>query len=116
MSVEAIVALIAFLSLVVTILGFVLHGLRQDSKTLWSEHNSFKEKVGDKYATKEYVQDHSNARHEVLVESLNNLGRELSEVKKDVESVEAQLRGSNELLPQLLLTLHQIQEKIRNED
>lgn len=122
MSIEAVTALIAFLSLVVCILGFVINALRDDNKALWGESKAaraeltaFKEKITDNYATKDFVKDHSSARHELLVESLNNLGREIAGVKRDVESVEAQLRGSNELLPQLLLTLHQIQERIKHD-
>lgn len=122
MSIEAVTALIAFLSLVVCILGFVINALRDDNKALWAESKNlgkqimdFKEKVADTYATEKFVKDHASSKHELLVESLNNLGREIAEVKRDVESVEAQLRGSNELLPQLLLTLHQIQEKIKHD-
>lgn len=115
MSIEGLTALIAFLSLVVTIVGFILHGMTQNMKAIWNEHNAFKDKVHDTYATKEYVKDQSSAKYDLLVENINALAREVKEVKEDVESMEAQVRGINELSPQLLLTLHQIRERLEHD-
>lgn len=115
MSIEGLTALIAFLSLVVTIVGFLLHGQNQNIKALWNEHNTFKDKVHDTYATKEYVKDQSTAKYDLLVENINAVSRELREVKEDVESMEAQVRGINELGPQLLLTLNNIRQELKRD-
>jgi len=69
------------------------------------EFRDYKTLVSEKYIKKEYVDERTDHKFALIMQ-------EITTIKNDVEQIQSQVSGINEIGPQLMLTMDRINEKL----